>query len=392
MQDEVQTRVLVLLLAAVAAAAAAGWSAIGAGGAAVPATPLLVSVGGTPLPAEQLRAAPDRAIERRWLLGEAAARGLTPAGGLRALRGQVADAVAGAGEPPTARRLAAAFGAFHRRWRERTRCAPAYREPHADRCGGVAPVADGVCRWLGEATVCGLAGGDWLVVRPPRPGRARTLRVRSRGRALAVARADYLAARRERARAAARERAAARAAADRRAGAGAQAAGRSASDRRAAARAGAAAGRRAAARATARRRADAALRASRAHDPELAGGVLAAARAACERQVADSEPYLFGFGMQDVVGQAEGLIAARTALAGRLRAAASGAADRDRLGPLLRAIAAGSRELGALAAADVAGDRAAVAARVARFDERTAPERAASRRLGLGDCLVRPAR
>jgi hypothetical protein len=96
--------------------------------------------------------------------------------------------------------------------------------------------------------------------------------------------------------------------------------------------------------------------------------------------------------MQDVVGQAEGLIAARTALAGRLRAAASGAADRRRLGPLLRAIAAGSRELGALAAADVEGDRTAVAARVARFDGRTAPERAASRRLGLGDCLVRPAR
>ena len=38
----------------------------------------------------------------------------------------------------------------------------------------------------------------------------------------------------------------------------------------------------------------------------------------------------------------------------------------------------------------LAGDHDAVAGRAARFGERTEPERAASRRLGLGDCLVSP--
>ena len=51
--------------------------------------------------------------------------------------------------------------------------------------------------------------------------------------------------------------------------------------------------------------------------------------------------------------------------------------DRHKLAPLLDAIAAGSRELGAIAAADLAGDHDAVAGRAARFDERTEPERAA---------------
>ena len=138
--------------------------------------------------------------------------------------------------------------------------------------------------------------------------------------------------------------------------------------------------------AAARRAADDA----RAADPRLEGAVLAAAQAACRRQAEASDPYLFGFGMQDVVGQAEGLVAARDELARRLRAAAADEIDRRKLAPLLDAIAAGSRELGAIAAADLAGDHDAVAERVARFGERTEPERAASRRLGLGDCLVSP--
>ena len=105
--------------------------------------------------------------------------------------------------------------------------------------------------------------------------------------------------------------------------------------------------------------------------------MLAAAQAACRRQAEASDPYLFGFGMQDVVGQAEGLVAARDELARRLRAAAADEIDRRKLAPLLDAIAAGSRELGAIAAADLAGDHDAVAERVARFGERTEPERAA---------------
>ncbi|MET0684213.1 MAG: hypothetical protein ABW060_02805 [Solirubrobacteraceae bacterium] len=128
----------------------------------------------------------------------------------------------------------------------------------------------------------------------------------------------------------------------------------------------------------------------RAADPRLEGALLAAAQAACRRQAEASDPYLFGFGMQDVVGQAEGLVAARDALARSLRAAAADDVDRRKLAPLLDAIEAGSRELGAIAAADLAGDHDAVAARAARFHERTEPERAASRRLGLGDCLVSP--
>jgi hypothetical protein len=384
MQEVVQLRAL-LLLVAVAAAAAAGWTAVRAGGAVGPGADAPVTVGASGIPAAALGAAPDLAIERRWLEGEAAARGLPRIRGLAALRGQVADAIAGEGPPPSAGRLARAFGAFHERWRARTRCTAAYRDPHADRCGDVAPAAEGTCRWLGEATVCGLAGRDWLVLRPKRPGRPRSLRVHSRRRALAVARTLYVAARRERARTARRARAAAAArAADRRAAERRAAADRRAADRRAAQDKAAAARRAAAAQPT--------EVAAAASDPRLGGAALAAGRAACARQAADSDPYLFGFGMQDVVGQADGLIAARGALARRLRATAHGEADRRRLEPLLDAIAAGSRQLAALAAADVAGDRAAVEARVARFDDRTEPERAASRRLGLGDCLVRPAR
>ena len=45
-----------------------------------------------------------------------------------------------------------------------------------------------------------------------------------------------------------------------------------------------------------------------------------------------------------------------------------------------------------MAWADQDGDVAVVTKRAARFDARTEPERAISRRLGLGDCLARPAR
>jgi hypothetical protein len=111
---------------------------------------------------------------------------------------------------------------------------------------------------------------------------------------------------------------------------------------------------------------------------------------ACARQARESDPYLFGFGLQDVVGQAEGLVAVRAALAERLVAAARDDVDRDKLRPLLAAIRDGSGQLVRIARA--AGDQAAVDAFVARFDARTGPERASARRLGLGDCLVRPAR
>ena len=370
MQVLVQGRVLILVAAVVAAFA--GWSAVHAGSAPPAAAVAGVRVGAAEIPAAALAAGPDRAIERRWLEGEAAARGLPTASRLNVLRGQVADAIAGRGAVPSARALARRFGAFHARWRARTRCGPEFRDPHADRCGDVAPAATGVCRWLGAATVCDLAGGRWLVVAPG--GHGRPGRYASRGGALGAARRLYLGGRRARARERAVADAEARALAD--------------EQRRATARR-AAAGRRAAARRRAQERERAA--AARARDPRLSPAVLSAGKAACARQATASEPYLFAFGLQDVVGQADGLIAARADLARRLRRAAAGADDRRRLAPLLAAIAAGSRELGRLAAADLAGDRAAVEAGVARFDDRTAAEQERSRRLGLGDCLVRPA-
>jgi hypothetical protein len=125
-------------------------------------------------------------------------------------------------------------------------------------------------------------------------------------------------------------------------------------------------------------------------DPRLTDATLAAATDACRRQLRDSAQYLFGFGMQDVAGQTQGLIAARAALARRLLASTRDAVDRRKLRPLVAAIAAGSRALRRLAASPPPADLRALAARIARLDKRTAPERAISRRLGLGDCLARP--
>jgi hypothetical protein len=381
----VHPRVVLLLIAALCLASAA-WAAARARGPAAPdaGEPVVVGearVGAAALEAAASRAAngrparlaaarrtaADRAIERLWLQGEATARGLRPAADLPQLRAQVADALAGLRPLPPPARFAAAFDDFHERWRARTRCLPAYRDPYEDRCGDVA-TTEASCRWMGEATLCALrpgVGRRWLVVVPggsgasppsrhdeaPAPATdAVVLRRRSRAAAVAVARAVYSAARARRERAAARAGEAARREAER---------ARVAREREA-----------------------------RRRDPRLAGPVLAAAQDACRRQLRESDPYLFGFGMQDVVGQAEGLIAVRTAFAERLGAAARDDIDRDKLRPLLDAVEAGSRELARMAAAEP-GE---VAALVARFDARTEPERAISRRLGLGDCLVRPAR
>ena len=372
-------RALALLLAAVFLAVA-GWVAVRAGGSVTPDAEAPVVVGSERIPAAALegaaaraagrrpgrlaaarRAAADRAIERLWLRGEAAEIGLRPEADLAALRGQVADALAGTSPLRDAARFAARFDAFHARWRARTRCLPDYRDPYEDRCGDAAPAAAGTCHWMGEATLCTL-GGDvrrrWLVVGDGGSRRA-TRRLRSRARALAVARTLYSAARTIRARAAARARDAAE--------------------------------RAEAARAQARRRADLERdRQARMRDPRLSGQALAAARDACRSQARESDPFMFGFGMQDVVGQVEGLVGARAALADRL-AATGDPIDREKLRPLVAAVREGSRELLRVAAADAAGDHAAVAARVARLDAGTEPERAISRRLGLGECLVRPA-
>ena len=311
------------------------------------------------LPAAR-RGAADRAIERLWLDGEAAAGGLQPARDLLVLRGEVADALAGARPGRDPGRFARAFQAFHERWRSRTRCERTYHDPYTDRCGNRAGSAEGTCRWMGEATLCAVSGGrraHWLVV----SARSRVVRLRSRARAVALALTLYQSAR------AVREEA-------------------SRTARRA--RAAAAAERATAAGAEIR----ASERAARLGDPGLSEPALAAARAACARQVADSDPYMFAFGMQDVGGGAEGLIVARSALARRLARAAHDELDPRKLRPLVRAVAAGSRALARLAAAEAAGDRAAVAGLLARLDERTEPERALARRLDLGDCLVRPAR
>ena len=355
----VAPRALFLLIAALIAAFAA-WTGVHAQGTDGDAP---VVVGSLRLDAADLGRTPDAAIELAWLEGEAAARGLRPAARLEDLRGQIADAVVGNDPAPTGRELWAAFGAFHARWRERTRCLPALRDPYADRCGDVPPGQPvAACRWLGDATVCPLRGRRWLVIR----GRTRA-KVRSRAAALTRARARYVAARARRDRAAA----VARRAAD--------------AQRRARERA-------AAAQAKADRRAQVLReRRKRARDPRLAGTLLATARAACQVQVSESEPYLFAFGMQDVVGQVDGLLGARATLAQQLRSAAAGKIERRKLRPLLDALAEGDRVLAGIATAQVARDRAAVAARVARLDQHTESERAASRRLGLGDCLVRPA-
>ena len=106
-----------------------------------------------------------------------------------------------------------------------------------------------------------------------REARGDVIRFRSRAKALAVARADYVVARTTRARAVAATSAAAK--------------------RAAAARAQ-----------TAERARLAGARRARVRDPLLTDETLAAAKAACQRQLRDSEPYMFGFGMQDAVGQA----------------------------------------------------------------------------------------
>jgi hypothetical protein len=396
----VALRAVVLLIAALSLAVA-GWAAVRAGGSVGPTRDAPVTVGSVRVAAAELetsaarlargrpgrlaaarRAVAARAIERLWLEGEAATRGLRPAAALGVLRSQVADALTGPGRPPDAAHLAAAFDAFHARWRARTRCLAAYRDPYEDRCGDAAGVAAATCRWIGEATVCALRGRSrWLLVRdaPSAPAtraaasrlprrlasrlrgaRGEVVRLRSRSDALAIARAVYVVARAARARAAGAARAAAR--------------------------------RAAAARARAAQRARLAReRQERARDPRLASQTLAAAKDACRRQLRDSDPYMFGFGMQDVAGQAQGLITARSALIRRLIASAD-AVDRRKLRPLIDAITAGNDELVRLAAADPTGDLATVAERAARLDARTEPERAISRRLGLGDCLARPGR
>jgi hypothetical protein len=383
-----------LLMIAVVALAAGGWSAVRArgsvtrsGDAGVTVRSVRVAVAALDAAAARSagahprrlaaarRAVASRAIERLWLRGEAAARGLRPAARLDRLRAQIADALAGPGRVPRPARFAAAFEAFHQRWRAQTSCLPAYREPYEDRCGDGRPAAAGTCLWMGEATVCALRG-RWLVVRESRSARAAqaagarlplrlalrlvdaragVVHLRSRADALSVARALFVVAHAARLRAA------------------------SAAARRAAARA----------RAAAHARAARAL-AARARDPRLTDATLAAATDACRRQLRDSAQYLFGFGMQDVAGQTQGLIAARTALARRLLASTADAVDRRKLRPLVAAIAAGSRALRRLAASPPPADLRALAARIARLDKRTAAERAISRRLGLGDCLARP--
>ncbi|HYI17722.1 MAG TPA: hypothetical protein VD836_03390, partial [Solirubrobacteraceae bacterium] len=288
MQFPVLARSLLLVIA-LAVAAFAGWSAVRARSA--PTVSGAVAVGGVGIRHAELAAGPDRAIERRWLDGEARARGLRPRRGLVALRGQVADAIAGPGPVPAARALARRFGAFHGRWRARTRCGPAVRDPHADRCGDVAPAPTVACRWLGAATLCGLVDGTWLLVAPA--GQGRVGRFRARGAALRAARDRYVRDRAARARESAIASAedGARDRAERRATAWRAEVGRRAGVARGAADA----------RAEARRRAR-----QNERDPRLSTAALAAGRLACARQATASEPYLFAFGLQDVAGQVEG--------------------------------------------------------------------------------------
>jgi len=242
---------------------------------------------------------------------------------------------------------------------------------------------------MGEATLCALSGdrrARWLVVQDRATARANRRaakglprRLASRLRHAPIAAGSMVVRQRSHAGAAAIALAVYESA---------RAVREQASRRARLARAAAVAARAAAARSEAR----ASERAARARDPRLSDRAVSSARAACARQVADSDPYLFGFGMQDVVGAAEGLIAARAELARRLVGSAQDVFDRRKLQPLVRAVADGNRELARLARADGGGDHAAAVRIVARFDARTESERTLARRLDLGECLVRPAR
>jgi hypothetical protein len=327
------------------------------------------------------RAAADRAIERLWLRGEAAARGVRlSSAALPGMRGQVADAIAGDAEGS---RFAARFDAFHARWRAATTCLPAYHDPFSDRCGDRAPAPEGACRWMGEASLCRVVGArrrSWLVFhavggsrRVPRSllRRARfsrggySIRLRRRTDAVAVAHALYRRARaaRERARAA-RERDARRIRAARERDARLARAARERDARLA--------------RAAAERR-------RRLAEPALSGLTLAAARPLCARFARQADPYEFG--MQDPAGQADGLLAARTAAVSRLPGAARDEIDRRKLQPLLRAVRAGNGFLARMRRAAVAGDAEGAEASLRRYDARLRREQRLARGLGLGDCL-----
>ena len=339
-----------IVLAVLIAGGATALHARGADGP-TPAEPVIVAGERLTLGPGKPAVAADRATERAWLAGEARERGLPSDGDVRAA---VADALADEKTP-----FAAAFAAFHARWRARTTGLAGFADPYSDRCSNLAPAPAGTCLWLGEARLCA-AGKRWLVIRspdtlrvtaatlallPPRlRGRVegRVTGVRSRAAAVTIARAAYDAARARRERAAEKARLARE-------------------------------------------------RAARIRDPRLSESTLAAARGACAAQQRASDPYLFGFGLQDVVGQAEGLIAARSDLAVRL-ARTGDAIDRVKLHALTEAIAGGTREFVRLGAADARSDHELVAEIVARLDARTEPERAIAQRLGLGDCLARPAR
>ena len=97
---------------------------------------------------------------------------------------------------------------------------------------------------------------------------------------------------------------------------------------------------------------------------------------------------MFGFGMQDVVRPGAGPDRRSRGARARASLATADAIDRRKLRPLVAAIAAGNHELVRLASARPRDDRQARRP----LDARTEPERAISRRLGLGDCLARPAR
>ena len=171
------------------------------------------------------KAAANRAIERLWLKGEAAARRLRPAANLGVLRAQVADALVGDQPPADAARLAAGFDAYHERWRARTRCLrPTVTPPRIAAETARAPRPARAIGW--ERRRCARQGRrpPCLARRPRSTIRARrdVVRFRSRAKALAVAAAVYAVARAPRARVVA----AARAAAERAAAARAQAAQR----------------------------------------------------------------------------------------------------------------------------------------------------------------------
>jgi hypothetical protein len=121
----------------------------------------------------------------------------------------------------------------------------------------------------------------------------------------------------------------------------------------------------------------------------LSTATLEAAQPVCDAFAAAVEPYLFGAGLQDLRGLAEGFLGARTGAAAGLVAAARGdAIDREKLRGLTDALHVGNRRLRRMDGAAAASAWDVAYAELRRYEAHAAGEADAAVRLGLGDCVT----